>query len=72
MFIYNAGVIFGPFLIVLSIFVLYSFYTYNKVEKEHRAKFEKFLEDHRNFKPTRYSYVDIKRITNQFTEKLDE
>jgi serine/threonine protein kinase len=30
------------------------------------------LEDYRNFKPTRYSYADIKRITNQFTEKLGE
>jgi serine/threonine protein kinase len=30
------------------------------------------LEDYKNFKPTRYSYVDIKRITNQFTEKLGE
>jgi len=31
-----------------------------------------FLEDYKNFKPTRYSYADIKRITNQFTEKLGE
>jgi serine/threonine protein kinase len=30
------------------------------------------LEDYRNFKPTRYSYTDIKRITNQFIEKLGE
>jgi serine/threonine protein kinase len=30
------------------------------------------LEDYRNFKPTRYSYADIKRITNQFIEKLGE
>jgi serine/threonine protein kinase len=31
-----------------------------------------FFEDYKNFKPTRYSYADIKRITNQFTEKLGE
>jgi serine/threonine protein kinase len=30
------------------------------------------LEDYRNFRPTRYSYADIKRITNQFIEKLGE
>jgi serine/threonine protein kinase len=30
------------------------------------------LEDYKNFKPTRYSYADVKRITNQFTEKLGE
>jgi serine/threonine protein kinase len=71
--VYNAGVILGPFLILLSmIFALYRIYSYDKVEKEHRAKIEKFLEDYRNFKPTRYSYADIKRITNQFIEKLGE
>jgi serine/threonine protein kinase len=72
--VYNAGAILGPFLILvlLSIFALYCFYSYDKVEKEHRAKIEKFLQDYRNFKPTRYSYADIKRITNQFIEKLGE
>ncbi|XP_059431547.1 rust resistance kinase Lr10-like [Corylus avellana] len=67
-----AGVILGSFLLPLAIFALYRLYTYDKVEKEHQAKIEKFLEDYRNFKPTRYSYTDIKRITNQFTEKLGE
>ncbi|XP_059441723.1 rust resistance kinase Lr10-like [Corylus avellana] len=28
--------------------------------------------DYINFRPTRYSYADIKRITNQFNEKLGE
>jgi serine/threonine protein kinase len=70
--VYNAGVILGPFLILLSSFALYFFYTYDKVEKEHQAKIEKFLEDYRNFRPARYLYADIKRITNQFTEKLGE
>jgi serine/threonine protein kinase len=59
-------------LLLLAIFALYLLYTYDKVEKEHQAKIKKFLEDYRNFKPTRYSYVDIKRITNQFSEKLGE
>jgi hypothetical protein len=67
---YNAGVILGPFMILLSIFALFRFYTYDKVEKEHQAKIEKILEDYRNFRPTRYSYVDIKMIINQFTVKL--
>jgi len=62
----------GSFIFLLAIFALYRFYTYDKLEKDYQAKIEKFLEDYRNFKPTRYSYVDIKRITNQFTEKLGE
>jgi serine/threonine protein kinase len=70
--VYYAGVILGSFLLPLAIFALCCLYAYDKVEKEHQAKIEKFLEDYRNFKPTRYSYADIKRITNQFTEKLGE
>jgi serine/threonine protein kinase len=70
--VYHAGVILGSFLILLSIFALYCFYSYDKVEKEHQAKIEKFLEDYKKFKPTRYSYADLKRITNQFIEKLGE
>jgi len=62
---YNAGVILDPFMILLSIFALFRFYTYDKVEKEHQAKIEKILEDYRNFRPTRYSYVDIKMITGE-------
>ncbi|XP_059440437.1 rust resistance kinase Lr10-like [Corylus avellana] len=68
----DKGIILGPFVLLLAIFALYRFYTYDKVEKEHQAKIEKFLEDYRNFKPTRYLYADIKRITNQFIEKLGE
>jgi serine/threonine protein kinase len=30
------------------------------------------LKDYRSFKPSRYSYIDIKKITNQFTDKLGE
>ncbi|XP_059449946.1 rust resistance kinase Lr10-like isoform X2 [Corylus avellana] len=65
------GVILGSFLLP-CVFGLYCFYSYDKVEKEHQAKVEKFLEDYINFRPTRYSYADIKRITNQFSEKLGE
>jgi serine/threonine protein kinase len=71
-FITYAGVILGSLLLLTAIFALYRFYTYEKEKKEHQAKIEKFLEDHRNFKPTRYLYTDVKRITNQFTEKLGE
>ncbi|KAG6656008.1 hypothetical protein CIPAW_05G256500 [Carya illinoinensis] len=66
------GVILGSFLLALAVFALYRFYSYDKIEKEYRVKIEMFLEDYRNFKPTRYSYADIKRITNQLTEKLGE
>ena len=42
------------------------------MKKENEVKIEKFLEDYRALKPTRYSYADIKRITNHFSDKLGE
>ncbi|TYH75213.1 hypothetical protein ES332_D04G004200v1 [Gossypium tomentosum] len=36
------------------------------------VKIEKFLEDYKGFKPSRYSYADIKRITNHFKDKLGQ
>ena len=62
----------GSFLLELVVYVLYRVYRYDKTEKENQARIERFLEDYRALKPTRYSYNDVKRITNQFTEKLGQ
>ncbi|KAB1206253.1 hypothetical protein CJ030_MR7G014398 [Morella rubra] len=67
-----AGAIMGSVVLVLVVFVLYRAYWNDKAEKQHQDRIEKFLEDYRNLKPTRYWYADIKRITNQFDEKLGE
>lgn len=40
------------------------------MQKENRLRIERFLDDYRAMKLSRYSYVDIKRITNQLKEKL--
>ncbi|XP_059445466.1 rust resistance kinase Lr10-like [Corylus avellana] len=66
------GIVFSSFLSILAVFALYRIYNYDKAEKENQAKIKTFLEDYKNFKPTRFSYSDIKRITNQFVEKLGE
>ncbi|KAJ9178388.1 hypothetical protein P3X46_010275 [Hevea brasiliensis] len=47
-------------------------YYFNKIEKEYRSKIENFLDDYKSFKPTRYSYADIKRMTNQFKDELGQ
>nr|XP_023905301.1 rust resistance kinase Lr10-like [Quercus suber]POF19869.1 rust resistance kinase lr10 [Quercus suber] len=70
--IVTTGSILGSFLLVLVVYTLYHVYRYDKAEKENQARIEKFLEDYKAFKPTRYSYNDVKRITNQFTEKLGQ
>ncbi|KAM5551271.1 rust resistance kinase Lr10-like [Rosa sericea] len=47
-------------------------YRSDKKEKENQLKIETFLEDYKALKPSRYSYADIKRITNQFEDKLGQ
>ncbi|XP_057950425.1 rust resistance kinase Lr10-like isoform X2 [Malania oleifera] len=64
------GIVLGSLLIAMIAVVLYCIYSIDKTEREHRAKIEKFLEDYRALKPARYSYADIKRITQQFKDKL--
>ncbi|KDP22153.1 hypothetical protein JCGZ_25984 [Jatropha curcas] len=59
----------GPFLLVLAAASLFHVYWTNRKEKEY---LEKFLEDYRALKPTRYSFADLKRITNQFKDKLGQ
>ncbi|KAL3645665.1 hypothetical protein CASFOL_010845 [Castilleja foliolosa] len=41
-------------------------------EKHNHMKIEKFLEDQRALKPTRFTYSDLRRITLKFSEKLGE
>ncbi|KAG8367235.1 hypothetical protein BUALT_Bualt16G0051500 [Buddleja alternifolia] len=64
-----AGLTLGSFLVLMALALLYSSY---KTRTENQVKIEKFLEDYRALKPTRFSYSDIKRITNHFGEKLGE
>ncbi|KAL6321095.1 hypothetical protein AAG906_012867 [Vitis piasezkii] len=64
--------IFGFFLLVLVIVALYRVYRSNKLEREYRINVKKFLQDYEALKPSRYSYSDIKKITNQFKDKLGQ
>ncbi|VVA39445.1 PREDICTED: rust resistance kinase Lr10 [Prunus dulcis] len=47
-------------------------YNSNKKEKENQLRIERFLDEYRAMKPSRYSYADLKRITSQFKEKLGQ
>ena len=47
-------------------------YNSNKLDRENTRKIEKFLEDYKALNPSRYSYVDIKKITNHFKDKLGQ
>ncbi|XP_016445102.1 rust resistance kinase Lr10 [Nicotiana tabacum] len=43
-----------------------------KIKKEDQKRIERFLEDYKALRPTRYSYADIKKITKQFKYKLGQ
>ncbi|KAL6129362.1 hypothetical protein ACLB2K_072713 [Fragaria x ananassa] len=58
--------------LLISVGVIYGVYHSDKMEKQNQLKIETFLEDYKALKPSRYSYADIKRITNQFKDKLGE
>ncbi|KAL2479216.1 Protein kinase superfamily protein [Forsythia ovata] len=67
-----AGGTIGAFLSVGTLVALYYVYSSSRIKKENQATIEKFLEDYRALKPTRFSYAEIRKITNQFSEKLGE
>lgn len=43
-----------------------------KMKGEDHERIKNFLKDYRALKPTRFSYADIKRITNKFKDKIGE
>ena len=61
-------------MMLLLLLVKTLLYAYDYCEKrgEDQARIEKFLEDYKAMKPTRFTYADIKRITNGFSESLGE
>ncbi|KAG5622985.1 hypothetical protein H5410_008203 [Solanum commersonii] len=67
-----AGVVLGTTLVCIIVFSLYKLYLTSRNERESRVRLEKFLEDYKAIRPTRYTYADIKKITDDFNEKLGE
>ncbi|XP_058206132.1 rust resistance kinase Lr10-like isoform X2 [Rhododendron vialii] len=67
-----AGETLGPFLLLVILAAMFWFYRQKKIKREDNLKIERFLEDYRALKPARYSYADIKKITNQFNEKVGQ
>ncbi|XP_062000944.1 rust resistance kinase Lr10-like [Rosa rugosa] len=65
----STGATVTTIILLISVTVVYRSH---KKEKENQLKIETFLEDYKALKPSRYSYADIKRITNQFEDKLGQ
>ncbi|KAK2453208.1 rust resistance kinase Lr10 [Trifolium repens] len=60
----------GSILLGLVFIAAFKLHLYFRKKEEDQVRVDKFLEDYRAQKPTRFSYADIKRITNGFKEKL--
>ncbi|XVF79226.1 hypothetical protein PTKIN_Ptkin14bG0203600 [Pterospermum kingtungense] len=67
-----SGLTIGSFILALSLIGLFWLHHLHRKKKEGERRIEQFLEDYKALKPSRYSYADIKRITNQFKEKLGQ
>ncbi|KAJ9679594.1 hypothetical protein PVL29_021501 [Vitis rotundifolia] len=67
-----AGVILGFFVLVFVIIILHRVYRSNESKRDNIVRIEKFLEDYKALKPSRYSYNDIKKLTNHFKDKLGQ
>ncbi|XP_060203831.1 rust resistance kinase Lr10-like [Lycium barbarum] len=62
------GSVFAFVLIVLAVYTIVKL----KIKKEDQKRIERLLEDYKSLRPTRYSYADIKKITEQFKYKLGQ
>ncbi|GLT61329.1 hypothetical protein SLA2020_340470 [Shorea laevis] len=67
-----AGLVLSSLFLMLGLGSAYHVYRTHKIEREHQVKIEKFLEDYKALKPTRYSYIDIQRVTENFKDKLGQ
>ncbi|KAL7254277.1 hypothetical protein ACSBR1_008639 [Camellia fascicularis] len=67
-----AGAVVGSFFLVVVVIALYCVHRAKKIKREDQFKIESFLEDYRALKPSRYSYADLKKITNQFIDKVGQ
>ncbi|KAK3445622.1 hypothetical protein EUGRSUZ_A01480 [Eucalyptus grandis] len=68
----RSGRVVGFFLFLVVLSGLSYVINEKRRDKAFQLKIESFLHDYEALKPTRYSYNDIKRITNDFEEKLGQ
>ncbi|KAF6171192.1 hypothetical protein GIB67_011253 [Kingdonia uniflora] len=67
------GLTLGPLLLMVATIIIikcYKAHNLDKIDKENQVIVEKFLKNYEAFKPTRFSYNDIKRITYKFKNML--
>ncbi|XP_052176694.1 rust resistance kinase Lr10-like [Diospyros lotus] len=68
----TADMLRGLFLLPITILALYCVFSWIKIKKDDQAKIKQFLEHYISRKPARYSYADVKKITNKFKHKIGQ
>ncbi|KAL7229955.1 hypothetical protein ACSBR2_008493 [Camellia fascicularis] len=68
----TTGILRWMFLLVVVIIAMYCALRLITIKREGQAKIERFLDDYKALKPARYSYADIKNITNKFKDKIGQ
>ncbi|KAF5742387.1 receptor-like protein kinase [Tripterygium wilfordii] len=66
------GSVLGAIIVVLLLLAFYRVHRAKRIQEENQARVEQFLEDYKAFKPARYTYNDIKTITDDFKDKLGQ
>ncbi|KAI8031354.1 Rust resistance kinase Lr10 [Camellia lanceoleosa] len=66
------GILRWMFLLVVVIIAMYCVLRLIVTKREGQAKIERFLDDYKALKPARYSYADIKNVTNKFKDKIGQ
>ncbi|RVX01848.1 Rust resistance kinase Lr10 [Vitis vinifera] len=64
-----AGVILGFFVLVFVIIILHRVYRSNESKRKNIVRIEKFLEDYKALKPSRYSYMILRSL--QITSRIN-
>ncbi|KAL7000677.1 hypothetical protein U1Q18_001830 [Sarracenia purpurea var. burkii] len=62
----------GLCLCLATIIAICFLYRSNRIKKLDQIKIERFLEDYKALKPTRYTYAEIKKITDKFKYELGQ
>nr|CAD1823648.1 unnamed protein product [Ananas comosus var. bracteatus] len=74
----NSGICIGSlFLVAVTAAIISAYYLRRRgrkkgMENQNQTSVERFLEEYKSLRPTRYSYADIKKITDHFKSKLGE
>ncbi|WCJ41395.1 PR5-like receptor kinase [Euphorbia peplus] len=66
------GATLGSVFLVAALVMLHWLYSSKKIDREYQTKIDKFLDDYKSFKPSRFSFADVKRMTNQFKDQLGQ